>query len=37
VGISAQHGALGVTAGVTAMHGDGTTGIDGQVSVAYRF
>ncbi|HUB10849.1 MAG TPA: tyrosine-protein phosphatase [Acetobacteraceae bacterium] len=37
LGITAQDGALGVTASVTAMHGDDSTGINGQLAVAYRF
>lgn len=37
LGISAQHGALGINVRVTAMHGDGSTGVNGQLSAAYRF
>ena len=37
LGITAQHGAFGVKAGVTTMHGDGSTGINGQLSIAYHF
>ncbi len=37
VGVAAQHGAFGVKAGVNAVQGDGSTGVNGQLSVAYRF
>jgi protein-tyrosine phosphatase len=37
LGVTAQHGAFGVKAGLNAVHGDGSTGVDGQLSVAYRF
>ena len=37
VGVTAQRGAFGMKAGVNAMHGDGSTGVNGQLSVAYRF
>jgi hypothetical protein len=37
LGVTAQHGAFDVKAGVNAMHGDGSTGVNGQLSVAYRF
>jgi protein-tyrosine phosphatase len=37
LGITAQQGAFGVKAGVNAVHGDGSTGVNGQLSVAYRF
>ena len=37
IGVTAQHGAFDLTAGVTAMHGDGSTGVNGQLSLAYRF
>jgi protein tyrosine/serine phosphatase len=37
LGVTAQHGAFGVKAGVNAVQGDGSTGVNGQLSVAYRF
>lgn len=37
LGVSAQHGAFSVKAGLNAMHGDSSTGVNGQLSVAYRF
>jgi protein tyrosine/serine phosphatase len=37
LGVTAQHGAFGVKAGVNALHGDRSTGVSGQLSVAYRF
>ena len=36
-GITAQHNAFGMKAAVNAVHGDGTTGVNGLLSVAYRF
>jgi protein-tyrosine phosphatase len=37
LGLTAQHGAFGVRAGVNAVQGDSSTGVNGQLSVAYRF
>jgi protein tyrosine/serine phosphatase len=37
LGVTAQHGAFGIRAGVNAVHGDGSTGVSGQLSLAYRF
>ncbi|HTI83756.1 MAG TPA: tyrosine-protein phosphatase [Acetobacteraceae bacterium] len=37
LGVTAQHDAFGVTAGVNAVHGDGSTGVNGLLSLAYRF
>jgi hypothetical protein len=37
LGVVAQHGSFGVKAGVNAVHGDGSTGFSGQMSVAYLF
>ena len=37
VGVTAQRGAFAVKASVNGLHGDGATGVDGQLSVAYRF
>ena len=37
LGISAQHGAFAVKAGLNVLHGDGSTGVNGQLSAAYRF
>ena len=37
LGVTAQHGAFGVRAGVNAAQGDGSTGVNGQLTVAYRF
>jgi protein-tyrosine phosphatase len=37
LGVTAQHSAFGVRAGVNAVQGDGSTGVNGQLSVAYRF
>ena len=37
LGVTAEHGTFEVKAGVNAVHGDGSTGVNGQVSVAYRF
>jgi len=37
LGVTAQHDAFGVKAGVYALHGDNSTGVSGQLSVAYRF
>jgi hypothetical protein len=37
LGVTAQHGAFGVKAAVNAMHGDASTGVSGELSVAYRF
>ncbi len=37
LGVTAQHGAFGLKVGVNAVHGDGSTGVNGQLSVAYRF
>lgn len=37
MGVTAHHGALGVTAGVNVVHADSSTGINGRLSVAYRF
>ena len=36
-GVIAQHGGFGIRAGVNAMHGDGSNGLSGQLSIAYRF
>lgn len=37
LGVTLQQGAFGVKAGVTALHGEHSTGVNGQLSVAYRF
>jgi len=37
LGLAARHDAFTVKAGVNAVHGDRGTGINGQLSVAYRF
>ena len=37
LGVIAQHGAFGVKVGVYAVHGDNSTGVNGQLSVAYQF
>ena len=37
LGVTAQHGAFGVRAGLNVLHGDGSTGVNGQLAVAYRF
>lgn len=37
VGVTAQQGAVTVKAGINALHGDGSNGVDGQLAVAYRF
>jgi protein-tyrosine phosphatase len=37
LGVTAQHGSFAAKASVNALHGDGATGVDGQLSVAYRF
>jgi protein tyrosine/serine phosphatase len=37
LGLAAQHDAFTVKAGVNAVHGDRGTGINGQLSVTYRF
>ena len=35
--ITARHDAFTVRAGVNAVHGNGATGINGQLSIAYAF
>ncbi len=37
LGVTAKHGAFGVRAGLNAVHGDGSSGVSGQLSLAYRF
>ena len=37
LGVTAHHGAFGMRAGVNAAHGEGSNGVNGQLSVAYRF
>jgi hypothetical protein len=37
VRVAAQHDAFGVKAAVNAMHGDGSTAVNGLLSLAYRF
>ena len=37
LGVTAQHNAFTVKAGVDALHGNGSNGIGGQLSIAYRF
>jgi hypothetical protein len=37
IGAIAQRGVFAVRAGVNAVHGDGASGVDGELSVAYRF
>lgn len=37
VGVTAQRGAFAVKAGINAVHGDGANGVDGELSLAYRF
>jgi len=36
VSITVQHGAFSLKAGVDALHGDSSTGVNGQLSVAYQ-
>ncbi len=36
-GITAQHGAFAIKTDVNAVHGDGSNGVNGQLSLAYRF
>lgn len=36
-GLTAQHGAFAIKADVNAVHGDGSNGVNGQLSLAYRF
>jgi protein-tyrosine phosphatase len=37
LGVTAQHAAFTVKAGIYAVHGDGSNGVNGQLSLAYRF
>jgi protein-tyrosine phosphatase len=37
LGATARRGAFGMRAGVNAVHGEGSNGVNGQLSVAYRF
>jgi protein-tyrosine phosphatase len=37
LGLTAQHGSFGIKVGLNAVHGDGSTGVNGQLSGAYRF
>jgi protein-tyrosine phosphatase len=37
LGVTARHGAFAVSARVNAVHGDGSTGVSGQLALAYRF